>query len=688
MITFSNLGKKGFGRLGNQLFQIASTMGIAEKNNTTAIFPQWGYSKYFEPIPNGVQQFPIHKEQSFEHYDINDNNIDLHGWFQSEKYFGSTIPKLKNITKELNTIAVSIRRGDYIGNPNYYEIPIHWYISALLSIDNWQQHKILFFSDDIEYCHVHFECLPNAEFCSGTDIQQLQRMASCEKHIIANSTFSWWGAYLSESTQVIHSGKLFAGRLSELHTGADFYPERWIKFEGCKLDLKDVTFTIPVFFDHPDRKQNLDLSLCLLQRSFDTNIIVMENNGNKFEYISKWVRYEKSEHKVFHRTKMLNDMCNIADAPIVSNYDCDVIIPPMQIWLSVESIRNGTDISYPYDGRFARVPRIQWFKQLELRLDIGIVQNNQFKGKYGTPMPISSVGGCLFYNKESFIDAGMENENFLSYGPEDCERYDRFNILGLKVERIKGALYHIDHYIGVNSSKQNPHHKANEVELNKIRSLNRNKLLEYIDTWGWVNKYTPAYYKRISEGSAKSAKEVFNALSEIGVNPKSVLDVGCGIGAWKQGGIDWYGIDYNIPKDALFDGVKYVECNLSEAKEFTYNADMAICLEVAEHLPIERAEWLVNILCKSSDIILFSAAIPYQGGSGHINEQWQTWWEKLFNDNVFGAAKIQPNIRGNKNIEMWYRQNIILYVRGGKGTVQDYVLPEYYEQCIKNALGK
>lgn len=685
MISYSKLGQPQHGRLGNQLFQIASTLGIAEKNNTIASFPpNWKYAQHFEPLPSNGFTMARHKERSFEWYDITTQDADLEGWYQSEKYFGSIKPILKGVIKQPNTIAISIRRGDYVGNPNYYEIPIHWYISALLSIPDWQAHKVLFFSDDLEYCKVHFECLPNAEFCAGSDIHQLQRMAGCEKHIIANSTFSWWGAYLSGSTHVIHSGRLFAGRLAELHTGADFYPERWIKHEGAKLDLTDVTFTIPVHYDHLDRKQNADLSICMLQRSFDTHITVMEQGGDKFEYMSEWCRYMHTDSTTFHRTKMLNDMAVASETPIIVNWDCDILIPPMQLWLAVEAIRTGADMVYPYDGRFARVPRHPWFSKLEKRLDIGIVANTEFKGKSGGKMAVSSVGGAVMFNKDSFIDGGMENENMVSYAPEDCERYDRFKMLGYKVERITGALYHIDHWCGANSSSRNPQFKTNHAELDKIRAMDAVQLRDYVDTWGWAAKYSAGYYRQINEGSVRSAAEVFKALP---FKPASVIDIGCGIGAWKQEGIKWIGVDFKIPQKHLFPGVEYHEANLEKEFPDVGRADLCICLEVAEHLSEGRAEALVRYLCGCSDYVLFSAAVPYQGGTGHKNEQWQEWWAHLFETNGYGGM-VLDKIRNNNSIEYWYRQNIVLYIKGDGDTIANFILPEYYEQCMRNALRK
>jgi hypothetical protein len=684
MISYSQLGKPTHGRLGNQLFQIASTLGIAEKNNTVASFPpHWKYRDHFEPLPNNGFTVTKHRENSYEWYDITTQDADLHGWFQSEKYFGSQRPVLRGVVPEPNTIAISIRRGDYIGNPNYYEIPVHWYISALLTIPDWGKHRILFFSDDLEYCRVHFECLPNAEFCSGSDIHQLRTMAGCEKHIIANSTFSWWGAYLSGSTHVIHSGRLFAGPLAEKHTGTDFYPERWTCHKGDKLNLTDTTFTIPVHYDHLDRRQNLDLSVCMLQRSFDTEIIIMEQGGTAFEYMAEWAKYCTIDTDAFHRTRMLNEMAEMATTPIIVNWDCDVIIPPMQIWLAAEALRNGADMVYPYDGRFARVPRNPWFNKIEQRLDIGIVINTTFKGKSGGGMAISSVGGAVMFNKDSFIDGGMENENMVSYAPEDCERYDRFKLLGYKVERIAGSLYHIDHWCGPNSNSRNPLFKANHAELDKIRLMDKDQLREYVDTWGWVTKYSPGYYRMINDGSISSAAEVFKVLP---FQPASVIDVGCGVGAWVQPGIKWTGIDYRVPEKSLFEGVEYIDCNLEKEFPVINRADLCICLEVAEHLTPGRADDLIKYLCSLSDVVLFSAAIPYQGGTGHKNEQWQEWWATLFYLNGYCATTPQPEIRSNELVEYWYRQNIVLYKKGVSGNVTNFVLPEYYEQCMKNAL--
>lgn len=704
-ISFSQLGN--YGRLGNQLFQIASTMGLAERHGAQVVFPAWDYEPYFEtPIPHG-EIWPTQRvEERFFHYHEWDlpGSCDLVGYLQSEKYFGSTRLKLKQSFVaeqraryreifERETICIQVRRGDYVGNPNYYQLPATYYLDALIThFPQWRDCNLLFTSDDIEYCRTHFEALPNAYFPDGlTDIESMALASACDHFIISNSSFGWWCAWLGECgkphSKVVHSGHLFAGRLVR-KDARDFRPERWIahKKDNYKIPLKDLTFTIPVFLDHPTRKENLDLCLFLLQSAFDSNYIVCEQGGNHFEYTAQWAKYMQCPAKEFHRTKMLNDMALQATTPFVANWDCDVILPPAQILIATESLRAGADMAFPYDGRFARMPRADWFARIQHAADIGIVRDQAFKGREPEH---NSVGGAVLWNRESFIDGGMENEHFISFGPEDCERHDRFKALGFDIRRVRGSLFHMNHHVGPNSSPRNPHFAANEKELEKIRALcaSPTQLRAYVDTWPWRHMYTSRYYHQISEGSIRSAQVVMGALAAVGVKPKSVIDVGCGVGEWHAGHPDYTGIDYRVRReDLLIPPERFIECDLNREFPDLHRAfELCICLEVAEHLKPSRAEDLVQFLCSLSDRVLFSAAIPHQGGTGHVNEQWQSWWAALFAGEGFGAAKKQPAaaIRGCSDVELWYQQNIVLYERGAQGKVVDYVLPAYYMQIVE-----
>ena len=693
IISFSKLGN--YGRLGNQLFQIASTMGLAEKHGAQAVFPNWAYEPYFEtPIPHGQMQANRLNEKYFHYHEWEiKGDCDLLGYLQSEKYFGPARLKLSEsfvreskgkvpMLFERQVICIHIRRGDYVGNETYYQLGPNYFIDALLThFPNWRNYNILFLSDDIEYCRTHFECLPNAFFSKNRDIVDLALASACDHFIISNSAFGWWGAWLGEKphSKVICPGWLHKGLLAH-QDPKDFYPDRWIRHQkdSYKISLRDVTFTIPVFMDHIDRRKNADLSLCMLQNSFDANFIVCEQGGNSFEYMSQWAQYLREEGPLFHRTKMLNDMAKMAETPYIANWDCDVIIPPMQLYVAVEELRNGADFVYPFDGRFARMDRGQWFARIEKSLDIGIVGATPFNGRVHGH---NSVGGAVLFNKESFILCGMENEYMISYGPEDCERHDRFKKLEFNIRYIPGTLYHMNHYVGVNSSPKNPYFQANHKELAKIRQMSRDDLAAYINRWPWRHPYTDNYYRKISDGAIRSAAAVMDA---IGFRSGSVVDVGGGLGEWNNGNPDYWCIDYGVkPERLLFPADHFIECDLNQNVIQPYRKyDLCLCLEVGEHLHPDRAEALVEMLCSLSDRVLFSAAIPRQGGTDHINEQWQSWWGMIFQKNGFGPARKQPDIRNNSQIELWYRQNIVLYERGSMGEVVDFVLPEYYVQIV------
>jgi glycosyltransferase involved in cell wall biosynthesis len=636
IISFSKLGNHG--RLGNQLFQIASTMGLAEKHGGRAVFPNWAYEPYFEtPIPHGPMQNHRLNEKYFHHHEWEIKaNSDLLGYLQSEKYFGSTRLKLRETfireakakmpgLFERQVICIQIRRGDYVGNEAYHQLTPNYFIDALLThFPDWRSYNILFISDDIEYCRTHFECMPNAFFSKNQDIVDLALASACDHFIISNSAFGWWGAWLGGKphSKIICCGLLHQGSLAHLDS-KDYYPDRWIRHQkdNCKISLRDVTFTVPIFMDHSDRKKNLDLSLCILQKSFDANFIVCEQGGNQFQYMSQWAQYIQEESPIFHRTKMLNDMAMMAETPFIANWDCDVIIPPMQVYLAVEELRNGVDVVYPFDGRFARMDRGQWFPRIEKFLDIGIVGATPFKGRVHGQ---NSVGGAVMFNKESFVQGGMENEYMISYGPEDCERHDRFKKLGFNIKYIRGTLFHMNHYIGVNSSGRNPYFQQNHKELTKIREMPKEDLATYINSWPWRHPYTDSYYREISEGAIRSAAVVMEVL---GFKSGSVIDVGGGLGEWNNGNPDYWCIDYRVkPERLLIPADHFIECNLNQnIIHPTRKYDLCLCLEVGEHLNPDRAEALVEMLCSLSDHILFSAAIPKQGGVHHINEQWQSW---------------------------------------------------------------
>lgn len=251
------------------------------------------------------------------------------------------------------------------------------------------------------------------------------------------------------------------------------------------INLKDITFIIPVFYDSDDRKENLEIIIKWIRKHFNTNIYIKEiGKNNHFKYLEKDLDYYDfcfQDHDIMHRTKMLNDLTKIVSTKYVSCYDTDVLLPVNKYAMCLEKLNNGIDFIFPYTY-FYRIIRDNFINVFKETLDENILINFNQSYNHG-----SSYGGAYFYNKQSFINAGMENENYISYGGEDWERPIRFSNLGFKVERLDGILYHIDHFKGLNSERNHPFFQQNELEFEKVKKMSKEELQTYIKTWEWCN---------------------------------------------------------------------------------------------------------------------------------------------------------------------------------------------------------
>ena len=148
--------------------------------------------------------------------------------------------------------------------------------------------------------------------------------------------------------------------------------------------------------------------------------------------------------------------------------------------------------------------------------------------------------------------------------------------------------------------------------------------------------YDENFYLEINEGSLSSAVAILPLLADL-IHPRTVADVGCGGGGWlavwqELYGAKIFGIDGDyVDRSQLFIAAEnFHPANLEERITLTQRFDLVMSLEVAEHLTPARADSFVEDLTRLSDVILFSAAIPSQGGTNHVNEQWQSYWMKKF----------------------------------------------------------
>jgi hypothetical protein len=252
---------KLMGGLGNYLFQIAVAYSYSKQTGKKMLFDvndiyivHKPYNHYlnniFKKIEfNVINDFYIilpEKTFNFNKIPIIEGNVKLNGYFQSEKYFIDVREDILNLfeidentevylfdkySKLLsgNTCSIHVRRGDYLNLPNFHPTQdLSYYIDSCKIIGD--DVNYLIFSDDIEWCYKNFDFIKNKTFISGnTDYQDLYLMSMCNNNIIANSTFSWWGAWLNNNNkQVIIPKKWFGDRNSHLNTN-DLYPNEWIK---------------------------------------------------------------------------------------------------------------------------------------------------------------------------------------------------------------------------------------------------------------------------------------------------------------------------------------------------------------------------------------------------------------------------------------------------------------------------
>lgn len=189
-------------------------------------------------------------------------------------------------------------------------------------------------------------------------------------------------------------------------------------------------------------------------------------------------------------------------------------------------------------------------------------------------------------------------------------------------------------------------------------------------------EYNDAFYRYINAGSSRSAAHVIPNLFELlPVAIQSVLDVGCGAGAWlqqwAQQGVAVTGLDgdYVEREKLLIPEANFVPRDLAAEFDLQQRFSLVQSLEVAEHLPVSAAAGFVASLCRHSDIVLFSAAPPGQGGEHHVNEQPYAYWRDHFaacGYTLYDA--LRPRIAGQDEIMPWYRYNCLLFVSADADT--------------------
>jgi SAM-dependent methyltransferase len=183
-----------------------------------------------------------------------------------------------------------------------------------------------------------------------------------------------------------------------------------------------------------------------------------------------------------------------------------------------------------------------------------------------------------------------------------------------------------------------------------------------------ASPYGANFYTGFEQGAASSAEVVVPLLLD-DFPARSMLDVGCGTGLWleafaRNGVADLLGIDgdHVAPEMLRIPRSQFRAADLRRPPEIGRRFDLACCLEVAEHLPADCAHGLVRLLTRAAPVVVFSAAVPNQGGVDHVNERPQSYWAGLFAAEGYVAIDpIRPVVRADPRVQWWYRQNLLVY---------------------------
>jgi len=180
--------------------------------------------------------------------------------------------------------------------------------------------------------------------------------------------------------------------------------------------------------------------------------------------------------------------------------------------------------------------------------------------------------------------------------------------------------------------------------------------------------YDDAFFRAIDPQSYASARVVVARVLGL-TGARSIVDVGCGSGAWIRacrdlGVPEVVGVDgAHVPAEHRRQATEFIERDLERPLEIDRRFSLVLCLEVAEHLPADRAPGFVADLTSLAPVVLFSAAVPGQGGTNHVNEQWSEYWVALFEAQGWTCRDaVRPWVRANEDVAWWYRQNLFLAV--------------------------
>lgn len=264
--------------------------------------------------------------------------------------------------------------------------------------------------------------------------------------------------------------------------------------------MNDLTFLIPCRIESEDRLRNVITSVTYLLKNFpESKVLIKEvdvDSNFKLKALPVIKKYtdttnlthifEESQDKIFHKTRILNDLLVASDTEIVYNHDVDVVLPVGSYIGAYKGIKNhNIDVIYPFGCgvyQWAVNYSSESFQQfLDSEFDFSVLEPHKFR-------VASSIGWGQMIKRQSEIDCYMWNENFISWGAEDCEFYFRLSSLGFKIGRINSDIYHFEHMRTENSHYHNPKFMDNHNLWQSIRTWDADRIINYYSGQKYVKQ--------------------------------------------------------------------------------------------------------------------------------------------------------------------------------------------------------
>lgn len=264
--------------------------------------------------------------------------------------------------------------------------------------------------------------------------------------------------------------------------------------------MKDLTYILPTRIESEDRLKNIITSVSYLLKNFpEAKVIVKEVSERatfKFRALPeirkiastnnlKYV-FEESNDPLFHKTRILNDLIMLTKTSVICSHDVDVVYPVSSHQSAYKLIKdNQFDVIYPYGCGVWQYqvdyPTEVFREFLVSGFDMNVIHPR-------CNLQSSTIGWTQFYSKDAVLKGGLWNENFLSWGAEDCEFYFRYNILGFRVGRISDWVYHLEHSRTHNSHYNNPKFIDNHNLWQWLRKQNKSDIINYMNQQDYLKE--------------------------------------------------------------------------------------------------------------------------------------------------------------------------------------------------------